>query len=253
MKKIVVLLCLCLLAFCSCGKCKHDDPTQIVVVDAVAPTCQKTGLTEGMLCNLCGTMVVPQATVETVEHVRNDWIIDIEPTETANGKRHYECIACGGIIHEEFNIEVGNQVGNRCPTYSLELIDGSGNINVKDLKGKIVIVHFWGMWAPKNRLSDLNRVAEEYDGEVVVLAVHSTSSAGKASSYITENFPGSKMLFAYDIPLNENIDLYYDLLGGRSMYPATLILDENGIIMYTLEGQQEYSTLVSLIEEIKNK
>lgn len=44
--------------------CKHDDPTQIVVVEAVAPTCQETGLTEGMKCNLCGTMVVPQALVD---------------------------------------------------------------------------------------------------------------------------------------------------------------------------------------------
>ena len=93
--------------------CKHDDPSQIVVVNAVAPTCQKTGLTEGMRCNLCGTMVVPQAIVETIEHIMSDWVIDLEPTETGNGKRHYECKACGEKIYEEFNIEVGNKVGNK--------------------------------------------------------------------------------------------------------------------------------------------
>ena len=41
--------------------CKHEDPAKIVVVEAVAPTCQKTGLTEGKKCTNCGTMVLPQS------------------------------------------------------------------------------------------------------------------------------------------------------------------------------------------------
>ena len=32
--------------------CKHEDPAKIVVLEAVAPTCQKTGLTKGLKCTL---------------------------------------------------------------------------------------------------------------------------------------------------------------------------------------------------------
>ena len=48
--------------------CKHDDPTQIVVVSAVAPTCQKTGLTEGKYCSVCDEVLISQKVVEALGH-----------------------------------------------------------------------------------------------------------------------------------------------------------------------------------------
>lgn len=86
--------------------CKHDDPSKIVVVEAVAPTCQETGLTEGMKCTLCDTMVVPQSTVQTIECIESDWIIDLKETQTEDGKRHTECTICGFIFKEEILVAV---------------------------------------------------------------------------------------------------------------------------------------------------
>ena len=74
--------------------CKHDDPTQIVVVSAVAPTCQKTGLTEGERCNLCGTMVIPQKIEPVSEHLFSDWTKIKEATTTEEGIKERSC-ACG--------------------------------------------------------------------------------------------------------------------------------------------------------------
>lgn len=81
--------------------CKHDDPTKIVVVDAVPATCQETGLTEGMKCTLCGTMVVPQAVVETIDCIESEWVVDKEATYPEDGKKHTECTMCGDILKEE--------------------------------------------------------------------------------------------------------------------------------------------------------
>ena len=75
--------------------CKHDDPSQVVIVDAVAPTCYATGLTEGMKCNACGTMVLPQMVVQTLDCIEGDWIVDKEPTITEEGLKHTECTVCG--------------------------------------------------------------------------------------------------------------------------------------------------------------
>ena len=156
---------------------------------------------------------------------------------------------------EDDDIPTGSAVGNKCPTYSLDLVDGSGQINIKDLRGKIVIINFWGTWCGpcKQELPDFDQVASEYEGEVVVLTVHTVDYADEAPEYIATNFPDSKMLFAYDEPLSANIDMYFTLLGGTSSYPRTLILDEGGVIVFTADGKVDHSKLVSVIEETKNK
>ena len=154
-------------------------------------------------------------------------------------------------------VEQGNNVGNLCPAYNLELVDGSGTINIKELKGKIVIINFWGTWCGpcKQELPDFNDIATEYDGEVVVLTVHSvfnTQSKLEAPEYIANNFPDSKMIFAYDLPLSQASDLYFTLLGGTNSYPRTLLIDDNGIIVKTTDGKLEHQQLVEVIESIKN-
>lgn len=90
--------------------CKHDDPSQIEIVEAVAPTCQKKGLTEGMRCNLCGTMVLPQSNVTAIKCNEGDWIVDKEATKTEDGAQHTECVMCGKTMREEI-IRAGVSVG----------------------------------------------------------------------------------------------------------------------------------------------
>jgi hypothetical protein len=96
MKKylFVLLVFAIMLTFISCSSCKHDDPTKIVVCEAKAPTCQEAGLTEGMKCTLCDTMVVPQTVVPKIDCIESDWIVDKEATKTEDGKKHTECTMC---------------------------------------------------------------------------------------------------------------------------------------------------------------
>lgn len=150
-------------------------------------------------------------------------------------------------------VPTGNKIGERCPTYDLELVDGSGTVNIKNFKGKIVIINFWGTWcAPcKQELPDFDRIATEYDGEIVVLTVHTVSYKKDAPTYVQEHFPDSKMIFAYDAPLTNSIDMYFTLLGGKASYPRTLIIDEDGIIQLTKDGPLNHSQLVDTIESIK--
>ena len=84
-------------------QCEHNDPTQIIVVEDGAPTCQKAGLTPGMKCNLCGTMVVPQVAAGTICCSEGDWIVDLEATKSVEGLRHKECTMCGIKMIEELN------------------------------------------------------------------------------------------------------------------------------------------------------
>ena len=164
-------------------------------------------------------------------------------------------IPTDGETEEDDGIPTGSAIGYKCPTYYLDLVDGSGEINVKDLRGKIVIINFWGTWCGpcKQELPDFDRVATEYEGEVVVLTIHTVDYAEEAPEYINTHFPDSKMLFAYDESLTDTIDMYFTLLGGTSSYPRTLVLDERGVIVFTADGKVEHSQLVEAIEDAKNK
>ncbi len=52
-----------------------DEETEhthnIVVVNAVSPTCTETGLTEGKRCSICNEVIVPQEKVDMKEHLRD--------------------------------------------------------------------------------------------------------------------------------------------------------------------------------------
>ena len=149
-------------------------------------------------------------------------------------------------------VEIGSAIGNECPSYGLSLVDGSGKVSVKDLRGKIVVINFWGTWCNPcmMELPDFDRIASEYAEDVVVLAIHSVNGKSNAPEYINGNFQNSEIIFAYDVPLSGGVDMYFNLLGGKSSYPRTMILDENGIITFTHDGMMSYDQLKAQIDAL---
>ena len=115
------------LSACSKEYCKHDDPFQIEIVEAVAPTCQKPGISSGIRCNLCGTMLSPQVPIlETIECFEGEWIIDREATITEDGVKHTECIMCGKKMSYAI-ISLGSQNLKYTVSDTSCIITGAGN------------------------------------------------------------------------------------------------------------------------------
>ena len=139
---------------------------------------------------------------------------------------------------------VGYQVGNLAPTMDVEAAKG-GTVNIDDYRGKVVVINFWGKWCYYCRveLPDFSTVASEYD-DVVVIAIHSDYGRADAPSYISNNFPSSEIIFAYDNAVEE----YYTMLGGTGGYPRTLVLDKDGVVTYARNGALSYETLATLVE-----
>ena len=147
---------------------------------------------------------------------------------------------------------VGSEIGNKCPSYSLDLIDGSGKVNIKDYAGKVVIINFWGTWCGpcKTELPDFDRIASEYSDDVVILAVHSVTGKNNAPGYIASNFANSNIVFAYDKTLSGSVDMYFNLLGGTGSYPRTLILNKRGNITFAQDGMVSYETLKENVDRL---
>lgn len=162
------------------------------------------------------------------------------------------------VLAEREKLEEGSSFGNLCPSLDLEIFDelgASGSIidPVRNV-GKLTVINFWGTWCPYClvELPYFDRVATEYKDTLTVFAVHSTNGYGTAAQYVENNFASSDMIFLKDYPKDKNdpysTDMYYNLLGGAGYYPYTVILDENGLIVYKKVGAMTYEELVEAIE-----
>jgi thiol-disulfide isomerase/thioredoxin len=151
------------------------------------------------------------------------------------------------------NVSYGSDIGDTATPYSLDPVKGNEKVNIKDYRGKIVVLNFWGTWCPpcRNELPDFDRVASE-NNDVVIIAVHSHNGRENAAGYVFENFPDSKIIFAYDKPRIDKTDFYYDLLGGEKYYPYTVILDADGVITFKREGAMSYEQLTNAINSARN-
>ena len=154
---------------------------------------------------------------------------------------------------------VGNEVGNICISKDIELFDG-GVFNIEKPEAKVTIINFWytSCGPCVKELPDFNRIADEYGGEVMIYAIHAAVGPKfMVPSFIEENFGDFNMdyiKFGWD----EGSE-YYASLNMRDAYPATLIIDENGVIQYKIIGSAHYEDdgdklgLKSMVENVLNK
>ena len=56
-----------------------------------------------------------------------------------------KCDSCEEILVEL--PQKGSSVGSLCPVYALEKMYG-GTVRLDELRGKIVVINFWGTWCP---------------------------------------------------------------------------------------------------------
>lgn len=142
-------------------------------------------------------------------------------------------------------LTVGSNVGNVCPTMTLETYMGE-SFSIAQTKGKVTVINFWGTWCTPcvQELPHFDEVASEYADSVKVVAVHSALDVETGGEYIDNNFPGTNMIIVKDT----NNDDYYNALGGTISYPMTFIIDEDGIIVFAKTGSVTYSELKSVVD-----
>ena len=149
----------------------------------------------------------------------------------------------------------GNEIGDLCYGYDLEIINQKG-IQTETINpiqtGKITIINFWGTWCTPcvNELPYFDRIASEYEDSVTVIAIHTHMVIDTAPAYIGSHYPDSRIIFAKDYPVDDTglNGGYYSSLGGRGMFPYTVILDENGIIVASFLSSVEYEELKEVVE-----
>lgn len=89
----------------------------------VTPTCTKPGLTEGLHCSVCGTIIVAQQEVSALGHRWNTGVVTTPATCTTTGEKTYTCSVCNDTKTETIDIDESahdyqQQVSNEGDVYT---------------------------------------------------------------------------------------------------------------------------------------
>ena len=153
MKKIVFFAFVCALIIAVSG-CTEvcEGPHNEVVDEAVAPTCDKTGLTEGKHCADCKTVIVKQEVVP-VAHEYADEIVRPSMLEGKHVK--IKCKLCGYEIKEKFSAGIEITPDDETMTC---IVKGMGSCNDREINIAPVISGYKVVGIAKRAFSGEKRI-----------------------------------------------------------------------------------------------
>lgn len=102
----------------TCTNCGYEYNTNFidalghteVIDDAVESTCTSTGLTEGSHCSACNEILIPQTTIDALDHKYTREVI--VPTCMTDGYTTYTCERCGDSYKSDFTDALNHSYTN---------------------------------------------------------------------------------------------------------------------------------------------
>lgn len=128
-------------------------------------------------------------------------------------------------------LTVGYEVGMRAPDFTVPIYGSEQTFTRSHHLGKRVIINFWATWCTPccNELPYFNAAYEKYGANVEIIAIHSNLVTDDVESYLSK--------YDYHLPfaLDETGDVI-KAFGGSTMLPLTIVVDEQGLIVYNAVG-----------------
>ena len=144
-----------------------------------------------------------------------------------------------GKVRQE--IAVGAEVGMRAQPFSVDCYGGGTYDSEKHL-GRVQVINFWATWCGPcvKELPHFDTLQKAYPDTVSVVAIH--------SDLVTEDV--DKYLSGYDYEIPFALDRDGSVIAsfnGAMMLPQTVVLDENGVIIYNQVGSLTYEKLEEIV------
>lgn len=146
---------------------------------------------------------------------------------------------------KEDDTPIGKEVGMRCPDFTVPLYGDGGTYPLSEHAGKVRVLNFWATWCTPcvGELPYFVQIHQEYGDAIDVIAMHSDMVTDDVQAFIDAE--RLDLMFALDETGN-----VIKSLGGSTQLPMTVVVDQNGKIVYNQVGSVTYEKLKSLIEPL---
>lgn len=137
-------------------------------------------------------------------------------------------------------LEEGYEVGMLGPDFSAPLY-GGGTFQLSDTRGTVTVINFWATWCTPcvAELPHFDELKRNYGDSVEIVAVHSDLVTDDVEAYLAN--------YDYTIRFALDDSGVVPLYGGSTMLPQTIVLDQNGVVVYNTVGSVTYELLESLV------
>ena len=129
------------------------------------------------------------------------------------------------------DLDIGYNVGQTAPDFTVKLYGSDESFTLYDHRGKLTVINFWATWCTPcvKELPHFDELAANKP-DINVIAIHG-SSTRDVDEFINNNWPDHTITFAQD-NLDGDKCLTYLMLGGKGMWPMTVIVDGDGKVVY---------------------
>ena len=149
----------------------------------------------------------------------------------------------------ESRASVGYEIGQQLADFTTPTFDG-GEFHLADTRGKIVFINFWGTYCTPcvQELPDFEALLHEHEGDVAVIAVHSSMTGEvEPQDYVkSKGWDKWTLPFALD---DEEEDTIFTIANGGSTLPQTIVLNRRGEVVYNRVGSVTPEMLEALYKQ----
>lgn len=129
------------------------------------------------------------------------------------------------------------KVGETLPDHVFVDLDGR-TLKLTQLRGKVVVVHFWATWCPpcRRELPGMERLAQQLDGDKYAILAVSVDEEAAAVRQFKQRF---------GIRFADHIDQEMVLAKGAfgvTAYPETFLIGRDGKLLRHMRGEHEWDS-----------
>lgn len=137
---------------------------------------------------------------------------------------------------------IGYEVGDYAPEFSAPIYASDDCFVLSEHRGKKVVVNFWATWCAPccSELPYFDAIHRAYRDQVAVVALHSDLVTDDVELYLSKF--DYEMTFAHDATGS-----IISSFGGSTMLPHTVIINEDGKVMYNATGSLTYEEILALL------